>query len=234
MATTIFTTTGLNKIAAGGMTATQFPYIGIGSGTATPAEALAAMGTETLRQAVTDVTGIGIQANHRDYLTNSQANATLSEVGHWTASSGGTLLAYQLFTTPIVKSSSRPMIVNSVMVLKNLDSAPGLTWAGLAAARAGGFTNTSMPYIASYASAVTFDPFMDTLSGEVERVACTWGISGAVATGSGTIVAATSTVGAIALWSASSGGTLLGYTAFSGGNAAHHTIKFVCTVANSA
>ena len=230
------TTTGLNKAVTSGLTSTSYPYIGVGTGSATFVVGLTDMGTEidADRQAVLDATGIGAMADIRDYLTNAQGNGTLTEVGLWTASSGGTLLAYSEFVSSIVKTSSRPMLINYIMAFKNAAVTAGLTWAGLAAARASGFTNAAFPYVATHATALSaFTPFIEDAGTETERVACTWGISGAAATGSGTIVAATSTVAALSLWSASTGGTLLGYTPYTSGVAGQHVVKFIATASNA-
>lgn len=208
-----FTSAGLNAIAVGGLTSTQFPFAGVGTGSATFALGLAAMGTETYRQAIDSATAAGGMTRIVNYLSNSEGIATLTETGLWTLVSGGTLLSYNAFVSSIVKSGSKSLVSDTVLVVKNAESLAALTGEGIRRLRAGGFTNTQFPYIAAGSGTATFNKTMTAMGTELAREATTWSISGAVATVKGTFAAGTGTGtwSEFGLWSASSGGTLLGY-----------------------
>jgi hypothetical protein len=210
-----FTTAGLTRIANYGLSATGFPYIAQGDGTATFALALAAMGDEVLRQAIASSVSAGPMTDFKDYLFNAQAVGTLSETGLWDDASAGNLLAYEPFYSSIVKSDDRSMVVHFVTALRNLSSAGILTSSGMAALRANGFTYAAFPYFAVGSGTNTaFKSTMDAMGTEIARtpvsviteasgvmtIAAFWPV------GSGT-----GTWKEFGLWDASSGGNLLAY-----------------------
>lgn len=213
------TTAGLTAVAAGGLTAVKFPYIALGTGSATFSLALNAMGSELAgsRVAITSLTGIGAQVNVLDYLSNNQGIGTLTEVGLWDAAAAGNLLAYKKFDTSVTKTAARPMLANFIMEIRNLHTSgkAALTAAGLVALRGGGFTTAAFPYIAvgNGAKPKSFRPSLTAMSNEIARVATAITLSTVTAAVKGTFGAGvgTGTWTEIGLWDASSGGNLLAY-----------------------
>ena len=97
-----------------------FLYVAVGTGTqAGDASAQTALHTELVRVAISSVSVVGGLASLAALLTNSQGNGTLTEVGIYTASTGGTLLEYQLITPSIVKTSDLGRILRFAQTLAN-------------------------------------------------------------------------------------------------------------------
>lgn len=234
------TSAGLNAAATSGITQTSFDYVGIGTGSATFALGLAAMGTEiaAARQAPSEVVNMGQVVVFRDYLSNAQAAGTLTEMGLWSANPGGTLLAYKKFTTAVVKSDDRPLICNFIINARNLAGTEALTASGMAAFVSTGFTTGAFPYIAvGNGTLQEFKPSMTAMGNELQRVATAVAIAGAAATftGSGFTAnpASPNSWTEVALWDASSGGNMLAYMALSG-TVGHTKAKMTFTLANAA
>lgn len=246
MTTGQLTTAGLTAAVAGGLTATKFPYVALGTGSATFALNLNAMGSELAgsRVAITSLTGIGAQVNVLDYLSNNQGIGTLTEIGLWDAASNGNLLAYKMFDTALAKTAARPMLANFVMELRNLHARgkASLTAAGLVALRTGGFTVAKFPYIAvgNGTKPQAFKPSLTTMANEIARVGTAITLSTVTATVKGTFGAGvgTGTWTEIGLWDASSGGNLLAYmklpTAYVKAAGVSRKAVLTFTVANNA
>lgn len=214
MTSSQFTTAGLTRILNYGLSATGFPYIAVGTGSATFALALNAMGSESLRLAILDSVGVpnGGMANQRLFLQNSQAVATLTEAGGWDASSNGNLLWYKTFAKSFVKTDDESMIINTIAAIHNLnDSTACLTSSGLAALRGGGVTGTTFPYIAVCSDTLTFDPTMTDTGTELARGATTCVVSTNTVTISRLFAAGsgTGTWNSYRVYDAASGGNLL-------------------------
>jgi hypothetical protein len=231
------TTAGLTALAAGGMTSTKFPYVAIGTGSVAFSLAMTAMGTELgSRVAITSVLGSGGVGNALDYITNNSGVGTLTEIGLWDAATAGNLLAYQTFATAIVKEATRSMIANFIMSLRNLKGTAALTAGGIEALRTGGFTTTKFPYIAvgdGVLKSKRFSPAMVDMVSEVERKASAVSLVGPAATFSATFSTTVQDKTEVALWSASSGGTLLAWAPLPAATVpTKHTAKLAFTLAN--
>ncbi len=210
-----FTSAGLNAILDGGLTAVQFPYIGIGTGEATFSLSLNAMGNETYRAAILDslVVPSGVLANQRLALDNTNGNGTLKEIGAFDAAAAGNLLRYKTFHKSLVKTDDEDAMFNMLAAIRNGTTTPCLTWKGLAAMAAGGVTTTTFPYISVHDQTIVFVPTMTEMpaSSELARGATSVAIVAAVATISRTfgVGVGTGTWKSVAVWDASSGGNLL-------------------------
>ena len=109
-----------------GLTARQstgtatFLYLAVGTGVQAGAAAdQTALHTELVRVAISSVSVVGGLATLSALLTNSQGNGTLTELGIYTASSGGTLLTYQLITPAIIKTADLGRILRIAQTLAN-------------------------------------------------------------------------------------------------------------------
>ncbi len=74
------------RVAA--LIAADTPYVGIGTGTATPAASDTQLGTETARAAAASAVAAGVQADIRGFFPNSVAPTTIEEVGLFLNASG--------------------------------------------------------------------------------------------------------------------------------------------------
>ncbi len=234
------TTAGLARLAANGLTSTCFSHIAVGTGAATFALGMVAMGAELKRKAVADVTTPGSNMNARMFLSNNEGVGTLTEAGLWDALAAGNLLAYYQFVTSEVKASTAQMLVNFIVPVRNLKTAPILTAGGLAAFAAHGFTQAAFPFIGVGTGRQQFRASLVAMQTELVRVATSVAIVGAVATYSGTFATAASN-GAwteVGLWSAASGGTLLAYisqaTPYYTKTGGSHVCPLALTLANGA
>jgi hypothetical protein len=100
---------GLNLIRdrLAGATSNYVTHFAVGTGTTAVTGAQTALATEVFRDGVTTaITSTSKAVRFEYYLPASYANGnTLTEIGLFTAPSGGTMVARALLTTPIVKSA---------------------------------------------------------------------------------------------------------------------------------
>ena len=100
---------GLNLLRdrIAGTSSDYVTHFAVGTGTTSVTGTQIALGSEVFRDAITSaITTTSKAVRFEYYLPASYANGnTLSEIGLFTASTGGTLVARALLATPIVKSA---------------------------------------------------------------------------------------------------------------------------------
>lgn len=210
------TNAGLNKLLTTGLTQAGFPYVIFGTGTQAFSAGLTGVAAELLRKAST-LTMAEMMGALRAYLTNSEGNATLSEIGLSTSSAAGTLLGYDALEVAHVKDSSVPFTTNWVQSLQNRKKVGFFTAYGLKAIAAGGATAVTLPYFGVGAGAVTFHEWMTDPGAELARVAVdSVAISGADVVITATFPAGTGTGtwGSARIWDAAANGNLLAYVKY--------------------
>ena len=100
---------GLNLLRdrLAGLSSSYATHLAIGTGTTAVSAAQTTLATEIFRDALTSATTTSKAATLKYYLAAGSANGnTLSEIGLFTASSGGTMIARALLASPIVKTAS--------------------------------------------------------------------------------------------------------------------------------
>ena len=89
-------------------TSALFPtHLAVGTGSTAASAAQTTLVTEVFRDALTSTTTASKAVTFKYYLASGSANGnTIREIGLFTASSGGTMVARAVLASPIVKTSS--------------------------------------------------------------------------------------------------------------------------------
>jgi hypothetical protein len=100
---------GLNLLRdrLAGTSSAYATHLAVGTGTTAASAAQTTMVTEVFRDALTSTTTASKAVTFKYYLASGSANGnTLQEIGLFTASSGGTMIARAVLVSPIVKTAS--------------------------------------------------------------------------------------------------------------------------------
>jgi len=100
---------GLNLLRdrLAGLSSAYATHLAVGTGTTAVSAAQTTLATEVFRDALTNATASSKAATLKYYLAAGSANGnTLREIGLFTASTGGTMIARALLASPIVKTAS--------------------------------------------------------------------------------------------------------------------------------